>query len=457
MKKLFAATEVSLLWEADGSTPKADSFDAIRSRVQAAIDKAVNTARSSCSDCCGSAYAWIMDLFPGSVVYSLDGNLYQCSYTDDGETSTLGAPVEVEMSYTAVPSDAQESHRILARESIRLQEASFDATAGSVKVKVIAPGMSKNRKNYSSEVLKRDHKIFKGAKMFADHQTVAESKARPEGSVNNWVANLTEVWAESDGTVMGRAVLIDPTFKAKITELDKQKLLSEMGLSIRAAGLGRTATDADGEFTEVTQFLAAKSVDFVTYAGAGGQVEAMESCHHDDDDVDVVTESDLRKRRPDLITLIESKVKKESVPVKTLEQQLQEANANLAASNTNLATEREAHKATQTKLEAAESTSKKATAAAELTKLLKESKLPEKAQDKLHTQFKEATSVDGMKEAVEAEKEYVKSLTGGSGVRNMGATESVSGERQPIAKEKIKESFMKHGLSEKEAAIAAGM
>lgn len=450
MKKLFAATEVSLLWEVDGSTPKAESFDAIRSRVQAAIDKAVNTARSSCNDCCGSAYAWIMDLFPGSVVYSLNGDLFQCSYTDDGETSTLGAPVEVEMSYTAVATDAQESHRILAREFIRLQEASFDATAGSVKVKVISPGMSKNRKNYSSEVLKRDHKIFKGAKMFADHQTIAEAKARPEGSVNNWVANLTEVWAESDGTIMGRAVLIDPTFKAKISELDKQNLLSEMGLSIRAAGLGRTGSDADGEFTEVTQFIAAKSVDFVTYAGAGGQVEAMESCRHDEDDVDVVNESDLRKRRPDLITLIESKVQKESVPVKTLEQQLQEA-------TTNLATVTEAHKATQKKLEEAENATKKVTAAAELTKLLKESKLPEKAQDKLRTQFKEAIAVDGMKEAVEAEKEYVKSLTGGSGVRNMGATESVTGERQPIAKEKIKESFMKHGLSEKEAAIAAGM
>jgi len=57
----------------------------------------------------------------------------------------------------------------------------------------------------------------------------------------------------------------------------------------------------------VESLIAARSVDFVTYAGAGGQIEAMESATRDNEiDVDLVTEAALRKRRPDLIRLVEN-------------------------------------------------------------------------------------------------------------------------------------------------------
>src|SRR5581483_10273376 len=101
----------SLMYEADGTTPKSESFDAIRCRVQDAINQAI--AAGEDMDCDGDddsgCYAWIMDLFPSSVVYSMDGCLFQCDYQDDGELVTLGKPVEVEQSYTTVADDSEDS------------------------------------------------------------------------------------------------------------------------------------------------------------------------------------------------------------------------------------------------------------------------------------------------------------------------------------------------------------
>lgn len=115
-------------------------------------------------------------------------------------------------------------------------------------------------------------------------------------------------------------------------------------------------------------------------------------------------------------------------------------------------------KEAETKLTVVESTGKKAAAAAELTKLLSESKLPEKAKERLRNQFKEAIDVTGMKEAVVSEQEYIKSLGvtdgGGSVVRNMG--EADQGVDKGDKKVSLAESFAKlPGMTKEQAEIAA--
>jgi hypothetical protein len=169
-------------------------------------------------------------------------------------------------------------YQYVLRESCSLKESAYNSSSGVLQLKVIQPGFNKSKQRfYPASTLKRDYKIFEGAKMFADHQTDQEAKIRPEGSVNNWVANLRKVWVESDGTIKGEAVVIDPAFKEKLSALNKSGLITEMGISIRAAGVA-SQQEVDGVSTDyVESLVACRSVDFVTYAGAGGQVEAMES------------------------------------------------------------------------------------------------------------------------------------------------------------------------------------
>ncbi len=127
---------------------------------------------------------------------------------------------------------------------------------------------------------------------------------------------------------------------------------------------------------------------------------------------------------------------------KTLEEKLAEAQQQI----TTLTTERDTLNTRVTELENA---GKKTAAAAKLTTLLSESKLPEVAQTRLRNQFKDAVEETGMTEAVEAEKQYIKSL-GVTGVRNMG-----EGPTGDAGKVDLKESFKKLGMNDKEAELAA--
>jgi hypothetical protein len=442
--------------------PAGNSFDAIRSRVQSALDKAVRMGRDmdldgddDSGECC---YCWVRDLFPGTVVYSMNGDLFQVDYTDDGEAVTLGTPVEVEMSYTPVSAAAESGRpgqmktRAVQREVVTISESAYDSSKGKLTVTVIKPGFSQNttkgkRRYYPADVLKRDLKVFEGAKMFVDHATEAEQKARPEGSVHDWVANLGNVWAESDGSIKGEATVFDPGFKSKLDALNTQGLLKEMAISMRTAVAWSPAEIEGQEAARVDELIAAKSVDFVTYAGAGGQVEAMES-QSDDWDVDVIGEAEFRKRRPDLVEVIESSA--QGATMKSLEQQLQEANTQLAAEK------KRADDATA-KVEESAKTAKKATVQAELTKMLTESKLPEVSQKRIQEMYKDAVEITGVKESIAAESEYVKSLGGTAQVKNLGSKQNGSGgtETANESRQSLVESFKAAGMTEDQAKIAA--
>lgn len=347
--------------------------------------------------------------------------------------------------------------RVKVISAVALQEGAYDKSTGKATITVIKPGFNTSKKRFYQEAgLKRDHKIFEGSKMFVNHATSAEEKSRPEGDVNQWVGNITRTWTEADGTIKGEAAIIDPAFRAKMDNLAEAKLLGEMGVSIRAIGEAYQGKVDGHDTTIVEGFIAARSVDFVTYPGAGGRVEAIESDSSDANDVDLITEAQLRNRRPDLVQLVEAKIKGETEGMKTLEQ----VTAELTES-TRLLTEEKAKNATlTTQVEESGNKEKKAVAAAELTRLLTESKLPEKAQVRLKAQFKDALKVEGMAEAVKAEKEYVESfLPKGKGVTGMGAdsreTAEPTDEEKAATKKQLKESFILMGSTPEEAEIAA--
>src|SRR5689334_20676769 len=133
----------------------------------------------------------------------------------------------------------EHKHRSMAVETFSLQESAYDASKGELTVTIIKPGMSKNKRFYPAEVLKKAAPLFEGAKMFADHQSDKEMREEPEGSVNNWVAQMKETWAESDGTLKGKAAVIDPQFKAKLDLLNEKQMIQNMHVSIRAVGEAR--------------------------------------------------------------------------------------------------------------------------------------------------------------------------------------------------------------------------
>lgn len=259
------------------SLAKDDSFNAtiekvscaINARIKAGID--MDCDDDGPQDAIEGRYAYVMDVFPTMVVYSMEGCLYAVEYSidADGDCHIVGEPHAVEVSYTpkTTPSLEEESFA----ESYPMAESA--QTADNVyPITVIKPGLSKNNRFYSKELLARHASMFEGAKMFSDHATDREMKERPEGRVRDWVANLKDVTVESDGSLRGNAVVIDPAFNQKLQTLKTSGLLNQMGISIRAAGSYDESESSGSKQRTVKEFTAVRSVDFVTFAGAGGQV-----------------------------------------------------------------------------------------------------------------------------------------------------------------------------------------
>ena len=179
------------------------------------------------------------------------------------------------------------------REFLPLEEAGF--SKGIATLTVIKAGFNKSKSRYyPADVLRRDHKIFVG-KMFENHATQREDRERPERSLGSWVANLQRVWAESDGRIRGQAAVIDDRFRGKLERLATHGLLGEMGVSIRAEGEGETG-EIDGHKTIIVERLLRGRADFVTFPGAGGVVEMLESVYGEEESA-ALERFETRKRR----------------------------------------------------------------------------------------------------------------------------------------------------------------
>lgn len=323
--------------------------------------------------------------------------------------------------------------RELLRSYVPLTEAKFDKGRGQVIV--IKPGFNEDdSRYYDSEVLRRDYGIFEGAKMYADHPTEEEDKARPERSIKDWVATLSEVKCDESGVITGIAEIIEPWMMQKLAALRDKGMLSEMGVSINAVGSASKGTIEGKETLVIEKLVACRSVDFVTEPGAGGVVTFYESDRSYD--IDLVELSTLKDKRPDLVKSIESTVRAEITKEVKKAMENEERVKELEGQITTLTTERDGLK------EAAEKAEKdkvKAEAQATIKEAVEKAELPTAAKERLIERFKDAESAEGIEEAIKSESDYIAKLTEAGKVINLGVTE-VDAKK---TREELKESARK--------------
>lgn len=162
------------------------------------------------------------------------------------------------------------------RERGRLLEATTTAT-GAVRrpIQIITPGWGSSG-YYSAAVLEAaaaNRVIPAGTHMYFDHATEAERADRPERSVLDIAAVLTED-ARWDGTRLIAEAHILGQFAERIGDL-----APHIGVSISGSATDITIGEAEGHTGPIIEGLAhVDSVDFVTHAGRGGKVlEVMEA------------------------------------------------------------------------------------------------------------------------------------------------------------------------------------
>jgi hypothetical protein len=328
---------------------------------------------------------------------------------------------------TTSPDGVTESTRVqLSGDYVQLREGAV-AADGSAQIKIIQPGWGSSG-YYSPELLKRDGpKVFgKGLQMFWDHQTDAEEAARPEGSLNNLAGELTgKAKYQEDGPTgpgLYAPIKVHNAYSDSVNDLSKS-----IGVSIRAAGRAKEG-EAEGKKGPVIQSLeSAKSIDFVTSPGAGGEILQL-----------------FEAARTRTKTTQESQMEAKD---------LKEANAQLTAQAGELAKLRE----TVLLREAADFVRESIPAATLpavtrqrlINELVRAMPLKENALDTAAYKTK-------LDEAVKAAVAEIAAITGAGEVRGMGATPTADETKSLAEAEKTMiDSFALLGLSEAGAKIAA--
>lgn len=270
-------------------------------------------------------YVWVCDIYTdsGFVVFELETpatptagqsyGLYRIAFSIDaaGAVTLTGEPVEVQRRTTYVPEPevtATEADTAeLAGDIMPLAEAAVRED-GTIAVKVIQPGWGSSG-YYSPEMLERDAGVFRaGTKMYWNHQTAAEEKARPEGDLRDLAAEFTSdaAWNAQgpDGPgIYAEAKPFGP-YRAAIAEL-----APHIGVSIRALGKAKNGEAEGRKGPVIEQLVSAKSVDFVTQAGAGGKVlELFEAARGRGPAIeeDVMSEKELNEARAEIARLKEA-------------------------------------------------------------------------------------------------------------------------------------------------------
>ncbi len=329
-----------------------------------------------------------------------------------------------------------------------LTEAKFDK--GRATVIVIKPGFNATEdRYYPMEMLKRDYKIFEGQKMYADHPTEEEDKNRPERSIKDWVATLSEVTCDESGVVTGVAEILEPWLMQKLASLRDKEMLSEMGVSINAVGSATKGTIDGKETLVIEKLVAARSVDFVTEPGAGGIVTMYEADRGHD--IDLVELSTLKEKRPDLVKLIEAGVRNEITEEAKRMSDQEDRITELEGQITTLTTERDTLKEAT---ELAIKEKAKAEAQAVIKEAVDKAELPDAAKERILGTFKDAESADGIEEAIQSEVDYIAKLSESVKVRGLGPSKPDTEKDREALKESFKKLHPEWTEAQVETAVA---
>lgn len=277
----------AILTRALGATPADDddaegTSESIREAlshndVARALEMALRAAHPAPMD---GYWLWVQDVFPDSVVYRWETPagvaLYRRDYTigEDGASVQLGDPIEVAQRTEYVPlAQATEAADVRSDLVPLLERAVRDD--GTVPLRIIAPGWGSSG-YYSADVLERDGpRVFtSGLHMYLDHPSESEAVDRPERSVRDLAGRLTtDARWDPDGPA-GPGLYAEAEVFGPFRDVLDQ-IAPHIGVSIRAAGMVSEG-EAEGRAGRLVDSLVqAESVDWVTRAGAGGQVVMM--------------------------------------------------------------------------------------------------------------------------------------------------------------------------------------
>ncbi len=198
-------------------------------------------------------------------------------------------------------------------ELLPLREATVDAVAHEVELRIIRPGWSENGRYYGPDQVREAAPLFAGIKAYADHPSKTQDSDRPERSVRDIVGYYPKAWIAEDGSLRGVLRVVGEAI-GWLWPLIEETV--SHGADLVQASINALGEVAPGEVEGrkgniVKRIIKANSTDVVTQAAAGGQFERLMAGGdgYTDDLVHAMTYEQYLAARPDFVEQMRGEMK----------------------------------------------------------------------------------------------------------------------------------------------------
>ncbi|WP_153117374.1 phage major capsid protein [Rhodocyclus tenuis] len=230
-------------------------------------------------------------MYPDRAVIEIDGKYWAYPYTLDGNTVTLGVPVQVLETYVPIK---EAEPGFAAGAFIEAISGDNAAASGKWLIRVIRAGLSANDVFYPDAVLREAVPLFNGARVFM--KSDAEHIKGAGKDVRNLIGGLAQAeFVEGAGADQGEIRAVFTLIEAegaeavKLREAYDRGLAGLFGFSIDASGAAK-ADMREGKKVRVARSITqVQSVDLIVEPGAGGElirlVEAAPATPHEENEM----------------------------------------------------------------------------------------------------------------------------------------------------------------------------
>jgi len=285
----------------------------------------------------------------------------------------------------------------------------------TANVRLIKAGKSKNGRNYRPSALKEsvDRKIWDGVRMFENHSKVPPLQ-RPMREMVAGIESTT--YHEEDKAVDAKVVFFDKPFFEKA-----QNAMGFMGDSINALVAGQKIREGNTITEDIHRIVQPRSVDFVIYPAAGGEILAFEG-EGDMINWTDITAADVKQNAASVYEALKAEILAEQKPTDDVKPVVgltqEQVDSQIAA----------ALKARDD--EAAETQKKIGEVNAKVAEAFKTSGLPEPVRKRLVAAYEGQTEFDeeGVKTAISEAKEELKAIGVGPKITDQGPSGAAGGE-----------------------------
>ena len=335
------------------------SFEDLRAKVRIQIEAVVGKDPFTVKIVDGvpvQTIPWIVAMFPNKVIVEWMDETFQFDFKVNKKgVVSLGVPKKVEQvfqvkeskvihSSSSIKTELKEAGIAIVKEAknadldvndfISLKEAHFDSDTGELEVILIEQGtnMGKGR-HYPDSAIREAASSFSGLKMYIDHPTAAEEKAKPERSIKDWASTIVESHYDG-GKAIAKIAVHDSWLRERLSD---SVFRGNIGLSINASGkisYGKVNGKEMQIIEKILMFTRSgpASVDWVTEAGARGRVSRLlkesNTGRKKKMEIQEATFEDVERENPGLVKSIIAKVKEsiqKSGDVQKKEKDLKEA------------------------------------------------------------------------------------------------------------------------------------